>query len=51
MAGIYLGHADRMSLVAAAETVSLWVWGFAAWLVVFVDVMRHLWRTVFASGR
>ena len=31
---------------------SVWLWvAFAAWALVFVAMMRHLWQTVFIPAR
>jgi tellurite resistance protein TehA-like permease len=49
VAGIYLGRADRLPLVADVGTVSLWI-AFTVWLVTFLAMVRHLWRTVVASA-
>jgi tellurite resistance protein TehA-like permease len=49
VAGIYLGRADRLPLVADVGSVSLWV-AFAVWLVTFLSMVRHLWRTVVTSA-
>ena len=49
VAGIYLGRADRLPLVAEVGTVSLWV-AFSVWLVTFLAMVRHLWRTVVTSA-
>jgi tellurite resistance protein TehA-like permease len=46
VAGIYLGEADRLPVVGMIGTVELWV-AFAAWALVFVAMMRHVWETVF----
>jgi tellurite resistance protein TehA-like permease len=48
VAGIYLGEADSLPLVQAVGSVELWV-AFAAWLTVFVAMVRHVTRTVFLS--
>jgi tellurite resistance protein TehA-like permease len=45
VAGIYLGEADRLPLVAGIGAVWLWV-AFTAWAIVFVAMLRHLGRTV-----
>jgi tellurite resistance protein TehA-like permease len=49
VSGIYLGEADRLPVVAGIGAVELWV-AFAAFVLVFVTMLRHLWRTVFRSG-
>jgi tellurite resistance protein TehA-like permease len=48
VAGIYLGRADRLPLVAGVGSGALWV-AFGVWLVTFVAMLRHLWRTVITS--
>ena len=48
VAGIYLGQADQLPVVGLVGRVELWV-AFAAWLVVFVAMGGHLWRTVARS--
>lgn len=50
VAGIYLGQADRLPVVGAIGAVELWV-AFAAWCMVFVAMVVHLWRTVAAGAR
>jgi tellurite resistance protein TehA-like permease len=45
VAGIYLGEADGLPLVHTIGATELWV-AFAAWLTVFVTMLRHLVRTV-----
>ncbi len=50
VAGIYLGRADRLPLVGAVGGVALWI-AFAAWLLVFVTMMRHVLRTVLSSTK
>lgn len=45
VAGIYLGEADSLPAVHAIGSVELWV-AFAAFVVVFVAMLRHLWTTV-----
>ena len=49
VAGIYLGEADRLPVVARIGAVELWI-AFAAWLLVFVAMTVHVSRTVFMSG-
>ena len=49
VAGIYLGDADALPLVEAIGGAELWV-AFAAFVVVLVAMLRHLWLTVFASA-
>lgn len=46
VAGIYLGHADRLPLVTLVGRGGLWV-ALAAWLVVFVAMIWHVAHTVF----
>lgn len=46
VAGIYLGEADRLPVVARIGAVELWI-AFAAWLLVFVAMTVHVSRTVF----
>ncbi len=46
VAGIYLGQADRLPVVAAVGRVELWI-AFAAWLVVFSAMVRHVLKSVF----
>ena len=48
VAGIYLGEADRLPVVARIGAVGLWI-AFAAWLLVFVAMTVHVSRTVFMS--
>ncbi|HEY7044804.1 MAG TPA: tellurite resistance/C4-dicarboxylate transporter family protein [Nocardioidaceae bacterium] len=49
VAGIYLGHADRLPVVQAIGKAELWV-AFAVWLVVFVAMARHVVTTVLRAG-
>jgi tellurite resistance protein TehA-like permease len=46
VAGIYLGEADRLPVVAGIGAAELWV-AFAAFVLVFVTMVRHVWQTVF----
>ena len=48
VAGIYLGEADRLPVVASIGGVGLWI-AFVAWLLVFVAMGFHVSRTVFMS--
>lgn len=48
VAGIYLGEADRLPIVGLIGSLELWV-AFAAWAIVFVAMVRHVWQTVFSS--
>lgn len=50
VAGIYLGQADRLPVVGAIGRIELWV-AFAAWLVVFVAMVRHVANSVFIPSR
>jgi tellurite resistance protein TehA-like permease len=45
VAGIYLGRADRLPVVALVGSLELWV-AFAAWAVVFGSMVVHVTRTV-----
>ncbi|MGZ0147780.1 SLAC1 family transporter [Kribbella sp. WER1] len=45
VAGIYLSHADNLPVVSTIGRWELWV-AFAAWLVVFVAMLRHLAQSV-----
>jgi tellurite resistance protein TehA-like permease len=49
VAGIYLGEADSLPLVHGIGAAELWV-AFAAYLLVFIAMARHLWLTVFRSA-
>ena len=46
VAGIYLGEADSLPLVAWIGSTELWV-AFGAWVLVFGAMARHLTRTLF----
>jgi len=48
VAGVYLGQVDRLPVVGMIGRVELWV-AFAAWALVFVAMIRHVWHTVLAS--
>ena len=48
VAGTYLGQVDRLPVVAMIGRVELSV-AFAAWALVFVAMIRHVWHTVLAS--
>ncbi len=48
VAGIYLGEADRLPLVAAIGGAELWV-ACTAWLVVMIAMLDNLLRTVVLS--
>lgn len=50
VAGIYLGHADRLPTVEAIGSAELWV-AFAAWLVVIVAMALHVLNTVIRDPR
>jgi tellurite resistance protein TehA-like permease len=45
VAGIYLGRADRLPIVAAIGSTELWV-AFAAWAVTMAAMIVHVVRTV-----
>jgi tellurite resistance protein TehA-like permease len=47
VAGIYLGEADRLPIVGLIGSYELWV-AFASWLLLFLVMVVHLWRTVFS---
>src|SRR5680860_363892 len=49
VAGIYLGEADQLPVVARIGALELWI-AFAAWSLVFVAMTAHVSRTVFMSG-
>jgi len=49
VAGIYLGDADDLPLVGRIGSLELWL-AFAAWLLTFVAMLRHLVRTVALPG-
>ncbi len=48
VAGIYLGRADHLPVVEAVGSFGLWI-AFAAWVLVFVTMIRHVQRTVLSS--
>lgn len=50
VAGIYLGRADQLPVVGMIGRVELWV-ALAAWVVVFVAMLRHLQRTLLSGTR
>jgi tellurite resistance protein TehA-like permease len=50
VAGIYLGRADHLPVVEAIGSAELWV-ACAAWLAVFVAMVRNLDRTELAPPR
>ncbi len=50
VAGIYLGEADRLPVVGMIGSMGLWV-AFAAFVLVFLAMIRHVWRTVFIPAR
>lgn len=50
VAGIYLGRADRLPIVATIGKVELWV-AFVAWLLVATAMAVHVVRTVFMRSR
>ncbi len=50
VAGIYLGRADHLPLVEAIGSVELWA-AFAAWLMVFVAMVRNIVPTVVLTNR
>ena len=45
VAGIYLGDANSLPLVGMVGSIELWV-AFAAWVLVFVTMASHVFRTV-----
>jgi tellurite resistance protein TehA-like permease len=49
VAGIYLGEADGLPVVAMVGRLELWV-ALAAWTLVLVAMTRHVLRTVVRSG-
>lgn len=50
VAGIYLGEADSLPLVHTIGAIELWI-AFAAWLLVFLAMLRHLVLTVVLPPR
>jgi tellurite resistance protein TehA-like permease len=48
VAGIYLGHADKLPLVGIIGGVELWV-AFTAWLLTFAAMAVHIVRTFVAA--
>lgn len=48
VSGIYLGRADHLPVVEAVGATELWV-AFAAWVVVFIAMTVHVFRTVIAA--
>lgn len=46
VAGIYLGRANRLPIVEWIGSTELWL-ALAAWLIVGIAMIRHLYRTVF----
>lgn len=50
VAGIYLGRTDHLPVVAGIGAVWLWV-AFAAWFVVFAEMVTHVARSVFIAPR
>lgn len=48
VAGIYLGRADHLPVVESVGSIALW-FAFAAWVLVFVAMVRNLQRTIFSS--
>ncbi len=48
VAGIYLGDADDLPVVGRIGSLELWL-AFAAWLLTFVVMLRHLLRTLALS--
>ena len=50
VAGIYLGKADRLPVVAMIGRVELW-FAFGAWLLVAIAMAIHVIRTVFVPRR
>ncbi len=50
VAGIYLGEADRLPLVAQIGSTELWV-ALAAWAAVAVAMLHHVVRTVVLPAR
>ena len=49
VAGIYLGRAGQLPVVGMIGRVELWV-ALAAWVVVFVAMLRHLQRTLLSGA-
>ena len=49
VAGIYLGRADHLPLVAAIGRAELWL-AVAAFLATFAGMLWHLWTTLVNSG-
>src|SRR5699024_280753 len=45
VAGIYLGRANHLPIVEAIGSAELWL-ALAAWLIVGIAMIRHLFRTV-----
>ena len=48
VAGIYLGHADKLPIVGHVGAVMLWV-AFVVWALTFIAMIFHLARTVVRS--
>lgn len=48
VAGIYLGHANKLPIVGYIGKYELWI-ALGAWLVTFVAMLRHVILTVFRS--
>lgn len=42
----FLGEADHLPIVRSIGAVEVWI-ALAVWAVMFVAMLRHLWRTVF----
>jgi tellurite resistance protein TehA-like permease len=49
VAGIYLGQADELPLVGAVGAAELWL-AVVVWVLVFVAMVRHLWKTVLRAS-
>ena len=50
VAGIFLGHADRLPIVLAIGQAELW-FAVAAFLTTFAGMSHHLWRTLATPRR
>lgn len=49
VAGIYLGRADQLPIVALIGRAELWI-AVAAFLTTFAAMLRHLWITLMSPG-
>jgi hypothetical protein len=49
VAGIYLGRADHLPIVAATGRAELWL-AVAAFLATLVGMLWHLWATLVRPG-